>query len=386
MAFSIGRALVLGLLAAVPLTAESASITDLVTQTGSRYKGMSAFRAEGTIVLSSAQGTQEGTFKVAGRGEKRTREELSGISSYLSVGTESDRWLYVPERKQYTHTKVDATTPEQTFTIDVRKFARLSDRGAEATELAEETIVVASGATKRQRSCRKVKLPIDVLGPLVQRARVESYTVWIEPSTGEIVREAIEMAPPPTAAQASRLSMTVTYSLMELNGHLDESLFTFTPPEGATPFTGQSQQEPPSPFEGKPAKDFTLTTLTGKRVSLADLRGKIVLLDFWATWCGPCKMEMPHIQKLHEDLEQKGVAILAISSEQEPLVRRFMEKAGYTIPTTVDAGATVTRAYGVSAYPTVFVIDKEGIIRAHYVGLRPVEVLKGALVKAGLEE
>jgi peroxiredoxin len=95
-------------------------------------------------------------------------------------------------------------------------------------------------------------------------------------------------------------------------------------------------------------------------------------------------MELPHIQKIYDDLKDDGLEVLAISNEREATVRRFIEKEGYSFPVLLDAGKSVTRAYDVSALPTLFIIDREGVIRSHLVGLRPEGVLRQALADAGL--
>jgi len=384
MVVSLWRPLFLGFLLLAPAAAASPA-EDLVAKAGKAYGAMNTFRAEGTIELTSQRGTQEGTFKIVGQGPTLTREEMTGISNYVTIGTETERWLYLPDRNQYHHLELGPTSEPTSYTVDVRKFAGFADRAAEATDLDVETIVVARGDAKEERACRKVGLPPAVLGARAEQAKIGDYTIWIDPASARIVREVIEMAPQGPAGQPlPRMTMTVTYSVMEIDVPVDDASFHFSVPDGATQITPQAPQEPPSPFVGQPAKDFTLTTLSGEKVTLASLRGRVVLLDFWATWCGPCKIELPHIQRLHEELEKKGLTILAISSEQETQVRRFMERAGYTIPTSVDGGAAVTRSYGVTAYPTVFVIDKEGVIRSHFIGLRTEDVLRAAIKSAGL--
>jgi len=116
------------------------------------------------------------------------------------------------------------------------------------------------------------------------------------------------------------------------------------------------------------APDFTLEDLDGNKVSLSDYKGKIVILDFWATWCHPCVEELPHIQKLHEKFKEEEIVVLTINMDWEKeKVRSFMEKHEYTFKVLLCTDE-VRKAYGVTGIPSVFVIDKQGMIQANYVG------------------
>lgn len=122
---------------------------------------------------------------------------------------------------------------------------------------------------------------------------------------------------------------------------------------------------------GEPAPSFLLEDLDGNRVSLADQRGKIVLVDFWATWCGPCLQELPHIQRLHEEYGGRGLVVLAISTDsQTEKVFPFVEKEGYTFP-VLYADSQVQGAYGVRGIPAVYLIDRQGVMRFQKVGFGP---------------
>jgi peroxiredoxin len=121
---------------------------------------------------------------------------------------------------------------------------------------------------------------------------------------------------------------------------------------------------------GEEAPDFTLTDLRGEPMSLASLRGrKVVLLDFWTTWCGPCRIAMPSLQAIHEDLAADGLELVSVNQgEEAPLVRGFIERKKYTFRTVLDGDGDVGGRYGVRALPTVVVIDKQGKVRRLSVG------------------
>jgi len=133
------------------------------------------------------------------------------------------------------------------------------------------------------------------------------------------------------------------------------------------------------------AADFTLKDLKGRVVNLNNLKGKVVLLDFWASWCSPCQRELPLIEKLHKEFKNKGLVVLGVNDEGTEVVQNFNNARGFTFPTVEDVQHEVFELYKVTAFPTVFVIDKEGEISAHYIGMQSEEELRLALNKAGIE-
>ena len=128
----------------------------------------------------------------------------------------------------------------------------------------------------------------------------------------------------------------------------------------------------------EPAPSFTLKDLNGENVSLSDFSGKVVILDFWATWCPPCKAEIPHFVELSEQYQGKGLAIVGVSLDREgvDVVKPFVQKFGIEYPVLISDGQ-VTKAYGgINSIPTTFVIDSAGNIRKKYVGYRDKSVFE----------
>jgi len=121
---------------------------------------------------------------------------------------------------------------------------------------------------------------------------------------------------------------------------------------------------------GGQAPDFSLTDLDGRVVSLAQLRGKVVLVNFWATWCPPCRAEMPSMEKLYHLLKDEDFVMLAINIEAdgEQTVARFLEKNQHSFPILLDTQGVVQKQYGVYKFPETFVIRKDGIIDDKVIG------------------
>ncbi|WP_050182236.1 redoxin domain-containing protein [Domibacillus robiginosus] len=120
--------------------------------------------------------------------------------------------------------------------------------------------------------------------------------------------------------------------------------------------------------KGEKAPDFTVKTMEGKEVKLSDYEGKKVFLNFWATWCPPCKAEMPHMQSFY-DGEPENVEILAVNIEESSTtVSEFAEEYGLTFPILMDEDGTITETYQVYTIPTTYVLNEEGIVHQKIVG------------------
>lgn len=145
---------------------------------------------------------------------------------------------------------------------------------------------------------------------------------------------------------------------------------------GATPEavvkSGQDIAAAEAPRIGFKAPNFTLKDLNGRTVSLASLRGRVVMVNFWATWCGPCKVEMPSMNSLYNDLKGMDFELLAISSDVqgEKVVRPFVTQGRFTFPVLIDSSFRVNGDYGITGIPTTFVVDKDGVITHKILGPR----------------
>jgi thiol-disulfide isomerase/thioredoxin len=137
---------------------------------------------------------------------------------------------------------------------------------------------------------------------------------------------------------------------------------------------------PPARPEGA-APLFTLTALDGNPVSLAGFRGKVVILNFWASWCGPCKREIPDFVLLQSQYGAAGLQIIGIALDEDLPARTYASRVGINYPVVV-GNDDVSRAYGgVEAIPTTFIIDRDGMIIARFVGYREKSVFENAIRK-----
>ena len=139
----------------------------------------------------------------------------------------------------------------------------------------------------------------------------------------------------------------------------------------AMPAANPSTAKTGSVAAGKVATDFKLRDLGGHEVSLSSLRGKVVFLNLWATWCEPCRREMPSIEKLYEKFgKDKSFVILAVSEDSDgsKAVAPYVKQSGYKFEILLDPRNDVGEAYNVSGIPETFVIDRDGRIVAHHLG------------------
>jgi len=125
------------------------------------------------------------------------------------------------------------------------------------------------------------------------------------------------------------------------------------------------------PARVQPAKDFSVPSPDGKQVKLADYRGKVVFLNFWATWCPPCREEMPAMERLYQLYRDKGLAVVAVSVDADAVaVPPFLKKNSLTFPIGYDPKMALADRYGVRALPSSFLIDKKGTLAALAIGPR----------------
>jgi len=131
--------------------------------------------------------------------------------------------------------------------------------------------------------------------------------------------------------------------------------------------------------------NFRLTDLQGKSWTLQDLKGKVVLLNFWATWCPPCRKEMPDLETLYQRFGSQGLVILGVSDEEATKVRPFIEQQKISYPVLLDSGRKVNELFQIEGIPKTFIYDREGKIVAQSIDMRTQKQFLEMLGKAGLQ-
>jgi cytochrome c biogenesis protein CcmG/thiol:disulfide interchange protein DsbE len=129
-----------------------------------------------------------------------------------------------------------------------------------------------------------------------------------------------------------------------------------------------------------PDKPVESVAMKGKNVSPRDFKGKVVLLDFWATWCGPCKQFMPALQTMYDTYHDKGLEVMSISDESRPTVEKFRKSESYTFPAYLDEFEIMHKAYDITAIPRISVVDRNGVVV--YDGDADPKAVEAAVAKA----
>jgi peroxiredoxin len=193
----------------------------------------------------------------------------------------------------------------------------------------------------------------------------------------------------------ARAVVTIDYTKSSPDqGAAKDELFAWSPPPGARDAAAMAAAQPKdeadaSALEGKDAPLFKLDGLDGKPVSLADLKGKVVVLDLWATWCPPCRASLPHLNKLWDAMKDKDVKIFAVNEQEDKKdVQGFVDSTKLTVPVLLDSEGKVGGQYGANAIPETVVVGKDGKVKKVFVGFDPngtPEQLKTA-VESALKE
>lgn len=146
---------------------------------------------------------------------------------------------------------------------------------------------------------------------------------------------------------------------------------------------------PPSPQMGFSAPDFTLDVLDGEKLTLSDLRGKVVLVNLWASWCPPCRAEMPALDAMYRKYRDAGFVVVAVNTtyqDAEADARAFVQRLGLTFPIVLDRDGATSQRYRLQALPTSYFVGRDGLIRDIVIGGPMSETLIASKVEALLNE
>jgi thiol-disulfide isomerase/thioredoxin len=221
------------------------------------------------------------------------------------------------------------------------------------------------------------------------------WEVWVAAQGDPVIRKVTvdmskALAKMPQAAQlkGQKLEMVQTFKGWKIDAPADEKAFAFEPPAdskkvgslmeglgggGGGGDGGGAQEEPRSPLVGKPATNISLDLVDKGKFELKDHRDKdVVMIDFWATWCGPCVMELPILTEVAEGYKDKGVAFYAINLRESPAqIKKFQEDKKLKFTVALDKDGATANAYNVEGIPTLVLVDKKGVVQSVHVGYNP---------------
>src|SRR5262245_7448339 len=375
----------------------------LLGRVSETYRNLKSYRFELSIVTESrAKGTQ--LVESESRSEERVllaackpnllRIELKNPTlSLTKVSDGENSWVSFPALGQYMRKEGGAADPEvaaawlKLATSLVADYESLAQRARQAHFLRVEAVKVGG----RRANCQVVEIEYASGGAAITPG--SRRTLWIDRARNLVLKEITYSKTRTAFGNFTETKRTVKFTAVDLGGPLSDSIFAFTPQKGARKVVEFNLLDSARPtavsaaradFTGREAVDFTLTDLDDRTVNLRDLRGHVVLLNFWATWCGPCVRELPSIERLSREFKGRSLVALSLNAEEPAVAREFIKRGGYTFVTLVDEQRAMTRAYRVSAIPQTLIIDKDGKVAAHFIGMRSENDLRAALQKAGL--
>lgn len=318
----------------------------------------------------------------------KMRIESKGPMGETTIVTDGEyTWVYISALKQYVK-KAAILGPQALFeSLGMGNITDPSIATGDAKILGEETIEVDGN----KYVCWVVEIKLDKLKmPQPGGAELTDgvITLWIDKDLKIDWKMTMSVKvqegpmPKPVEMKQERIKRALT-----LDVDLPDSLFRFTPPEGAKEVAEFARPHPiTSNLAGKPAPEFRVKSLAGETFDSASLKGKVVLLDFWATWCAPCRKAMPSVEKIHQEFKDKGLVVLALNvGEERETVEKFLKTVKVTYPVALTTDTDVVSAFQVNALPTYVVIAPDGDIAAYQIGSAGEAALLEALAKAGIK-
>ena len=334
------------------------------------------------IPVPSAVGKQ--TVAIANPGKARVELELGAGNLMVSDGDTT--WTYRPATKVYTKLAAAQSPDGVAANLAVLDVIGFFEDPKSAKTVRDETIEMDG----QKYDCWVVTSNVKIPAQAAMGGQISAgvMTSWIDKklliAIQEVISYSYKVAPaagsPPIEYQAKLKQLT---RALKIDQPIPAELFAFSPPPDA------KEQAPATAgrvdLTGTVAPAFKAVSLDGKAYSLDSLRGRPVLLDFWASWCGPCIQSMPTLEKLRRNYESQGLVVLAVDvGETRETVEKFLKSKQVAYPVIMGNESGMPEAYSVTVYPTFVFIGADGKIAAHQFGFNEA-ALSGIAAKAGLK-
>jgi thiol-disulfide isomerase/thioredoxin len=327
---------------------------------------------------------------VAVRRPDRMRVESKSEAADMTIVSDGEStWLYMLPVNQYI--KRAASSSPDAAVLQSGLLQKLPDinKSIRSVKLTGQDTLEIEGKKYQcwlvETRFDKIEMPSFATGGTIQDA---VQIMWIDKERHLLLQNSFgaRINAPALGVPVEMLVSTLTTSL-QIEPELPDSLFVFTPPEDSkerADWTLPGIERPA--FIGKPAPALQAKAMDGTAINVASLKGKVVLLDFWATWCAPCTRELPLFEKLSREFRAKDLVVIGIDvGEERGVLENFLKTAGVTYPIApVALSNEALAAYSISSYPTVVLIDRTGNVASYEIGARGEAALRADLAKLGL--
>jgi len=402
--------LLLLLLAVLPqrsmAQAGSSDPAKIIRAIASSAESAKEYSFEGNLQILSQHGSNPAAllsaakvrYAVADAGKYLLHVQPTDQNEYLLVSDGQKSWEYVPKLKQYTEQEAAVVAGDEDSDDESDSSAGASSEERDLADTYARLIVptLARLGTELRAADTKGTVEVKYQGhkqnwPLFRAVTRKDQSggqnlvqLAVDPATSAIGRM-IWTSVAHSGSQRTLRQVTFDFADFRMGGPLPEGTFVFEPPKkaklvDAVPIPGQTG----SFLLNQPAPDFDLKNLDGERVRLSDLRGHPVLLSFWASWCGPCRRELPGLVNIYSQYRDKGLVVLGVNDEGKGTARKFADKTNLNFPVLDDSGSKAHHQYRVRAIPSVFLIDSEGKVVRFFRGAHDENAFRAALKTVGL--
>jgi thiol-disulfide isomerase/thioredoxin len=317
----------------------------ILHQVASAYRDVKGY--EFLVTARSTRGSKitEQHFHESGSGSGKFRTEEGGSEGQVEIADSQTVWTLDPGKKEYTK------APERPETSNpITDFQQIDQHVTRAVFYREDLYTING-----------------------TNFRVAVVRVWRDQWPASAARGVVRMGYA-IDEQTLRVRAVTTffsndddyddasYTVEKWNEPMPDAQFMFSPPEGVREVSHLSEPKPLTvKLMGSAAPEFALPDMNGRTVSLAALRGKVVILDFWASWCGPCQVWTPFLQQVETKFADQGLVVLGLNVGEDPItIEQYEKSESSTFPVLVGAEPDITDKYYVGAFPTTYVIDRKG--------------------------
>jgi peroxiredoxin len=349
------------------------------------YAKLKTLSLTGTIELTAEIGGEKGNehsnFTASFSAPMKFRHQVADDVTVADVGDKV--YLFVPSSNTYTQD--DAPAQRGSFTDlsdDARDLLRAQDLSlvmALSDDGAREALSNATSAAPAP------DVAIDGKNyPAVKVVRADDDTTLIlDPDTHLIRRVVVDLARGLTkrGADVKTAIMVTDYSQTTPNGPVKDGDIAFAPPPTAQ--LAQPENSDALALVGKPVPHFALSTLDGGEISDVSMKGKVFVLDFWATWCGPCVISLPGLNDIYQNRKAQGIKVFAVNQQEDPAkIKAFLTQHPLTIPILLDSDGKAGAAFGADAIPETVVVGSDGIVKKVLIGAGHEQDISDALDSA----